>query len=112
MSFDVYDKNEKRADELQEKYGLTMVLHDLFAWEALTEAEVIHLQNYKDREHPRYTGNYDEDSVLSEAFDKKISALNLTESMLTDSCAKELYENGCLELDEAIELQKFRALAE
>ena len=44
----LYEKNEKHADELQDRYGLTMTLHDLFAWEELTEEEVIGIQQYKD----------------------------------------------------------------
>jgi hypothetical protein len=110
MDLAIYEKNEKRADELQEKYGLTMTLHDLYAWETLTEDEVIYLQKYRDCEYPKYTGDCYVDQVLAEAFNKKIALCNLTESMLTDSCAKDLYEGGCLELDEALELQKFRAL--
>jgi hypothetical protein len=110
LDFTIYEKNEKRADELQRKYGLTETLHDLYAWETLTEEEVIKLQSYKNKVLPKYTGNYDTDLVLTEAFEKKLSTLNLTEAMLTNSCARELYEGGCLELHEALELQKLRAL--
>ncbi len=110
MDFVVYEKNEKRADELQEKYGLTMTLHDLYAWEILTEGEVIALQKYKDEEHPRYTGDNNTDKALAEAFEKKIASRNLKETILTDPCAKELYDGGCLELDEAFELQRLRTI--
>lgn len=109
-NFLMYEKNEKRADELQEKYGLTMTLRDLFAEEILTEAEVIALQKYKDIVQPSYTGDTETDSLLTEAFEKKLAELNFTESILTNSGVKDLYTNGCLTLDEAVELQKLREI--
>lgn len=110
MNFDVYEKNEKRADELQDKYGLTMTLHDLFAWEELTEEEVIGIQQYKDRVRPKYTGDYESDMNLQEAFEKEYASWNLSEGQLTDTKAKSLYESCCLDLDEAIELQRLRSI--
>lgn len=110
VDFEIYKQNEKQAYKLQKKHGLTETLRDLYAWEVLTADEVVNLQEYKNRVQPEYTGNYETDKLLAEAFTKKITAMNLTESVLTDICAKELYESGCLELHEAFELQRFRTL--
>ena len=106
----MYDKNKKRADELQKEYGLTETLHDLFAWEELTESEVIGIQQYKDRTRPKYTGDYESDVKLQEAFETEYATWNLSENQLTDEKAKSLYESCCLELDEALELQRLRSL--
>ena len=105
----IYEKNKKRADELQREYGLSETLHDLFAWEELTEAEVIGIQKYYDRTHPKYTGNEESDLKLQEAFEAEVATWNLNEDQLTDSKAKSLYESFCLDLDEALELQKLRS---
>ena len=112
MDFTIYDKNEKRADELQEAYGLTMTLHDLYAWEELTESEVIGLQQYRDRTYPKYSGDYVSDLKLQEAFEKELATWDLREEQLTDPKARSLYESFCLELDEALELQRLRSLTE
>ena len=112
MDLTIYEKNEQRANELQEQYGLTMTLHDLFAWEELTEQEVIGIQRYCDRSHPKYTGEIESDLRLQEAFEKEVVTWNLSEDLLTDSKAKNLYKSGCLELDEAVELQRLRALCD
>ena len=106
----IYDKNKKRADELQAKYCLTETLHDLFAWEELTESEVIGIQQYKDHTRPKYTGDYESDMKLQEAFEKEYATWNLSENQLTDPKAKSLYESCCLDLDEAIELQRLRSI--
>jgi len=110
VDFTTYNKNEKRADELQEKYGLSMTLHDLYAWEELTESEVIGIQQYRDRTYPKYTGDAESDLKLQEAFEKEFAARNLTEDQLIDYKAKSLYENSCLDLDEALELQRLRTI--
>lgn len=106
----IYTKNEKRANELQEKYGLTMTLHDLFAWEELTESEAIGIQQYRDRTYPKYTGEVESDLKLQEAFEIEVSSWNLDADQLKDPKAKSLFESCCLDLDEALELQRIRTL--
>ena len=46
LDWDVYFKNLPGADALQEKYGLSETLKDLYAWEVLSADEVIELQKY------------------------------------------------------------------
>lgn len=106
----IYNKNKKRADELQKKYHLSETLHDLYAWEELTEAEAISIQQYHDRVYPKYTGEIESDLKLQEAFEVKVATWDLDVSKLVDHKAKSLYESCCLELDEALELQRLRAL--
>lgn len=108
----IYDKNKQRADELQQQYGLMETLHDLFAWEELTEEEAIGIQKYFDATHPKYTGEYESDLKLLEAFEKEVATWDISEDQLTDPKAKSLYESCCLELDEALALQKIRLLNE
>lgn len=91
LNWDLYDKNLPAADKLQEQYGLTETLKDLYAWEILTEKEVIGIQAYKDT-HP------DEESDT------------LKESMLTDHKALTCYNSGSITLAEALELQKIRCI--
>ena len=105
----IYNRNKPRADELQKEFGLTETLHDLFAWEELTEEEVIGIQKYRDITYPKYTGDSESDLRLQEAFNKECATWNLSESQLIDHKAKSLYESCCLNLDEAIELQRLRA---
>lgn len=106
--FDIFNKNEQKADALQEKYGLNMTFRDLYACEDLTEEEAIGLQQYRDRTYPKYTGIEEIDSKLMEDFEKEYASWDLDESKLTDSKAKDLYESCCLDIDEALELQRIR----
>lgn len=46
LDWNIYFKNLPKADALQEKYGLTETLKDLYAWEILSADEVIELQKY------------------------------------------------------------------
>jgi hypothetical protein len=108
--FAIYKKNENRANELQKQYGLTETLHDLYAWEELTEAEAVGIQQYRDRTYPTYTGEVESDLKLQEAFEAKVASWDISESQLVDAKAKSLYESFCLDLDEALELQKIRNL--
>lgn len=108
--FTIYNKNEKHAKELQEKYGLINTLRDLYAWEELTESEAIGIQQYRDRTYPKYTGEHESDIKLLEAFEKEVATWNLNEDLLIDTKAKNLYESFCLDLDEALELQRLRTL--
>ena len=107
---EIYEKNEKRANELQEKYGLINTLRDLYAWEELTESEAIGIQQYRDRTYPKYTGDTESDLRLQEAFEKEYVTWDLSADRLVDPKAKSLYESFCLDLDEALELQRLRTL--
>ena len=106
---DIFNKNEQKADALQEKYGLNMTFRDLYAGETITEFEAIELQKFFDKTRPNYTGDWDTDVKLREAYDKETAAMNLTESMLIESTAKMLYESGSLDIRQALELQRIRA---
>ena len=48
------------------------------------------------------------DSKLMEDFEKEYASWDLDESKLTDPKAKGLYESCCLDIDEALELQRIR----
>ena len=106
---DIFDKNEEKADALQEKYSLNMTMRDLYACETITEAEAIELQKFVDKTRPNYTGDWDTDIKLREAYDKETADMNLTEDMIAEPTAKMLYEHGCLNIREALELQRIRA---
>jgi hypothetical protein len=106
---EIFIKNEQKADALQEKYGLNMTFRDLYACETITEFEAIELQKFFDKTRPNYTGDWDTDVKLHEAYDKETVAMNLTESMLIEPTAKMLYESGSLDIREALELQRIRA---
>ena len=106
---EVFEKNEQKADALQEKYGLNMTMRDLYACETITEAEAIELQKFVDKTRPDYTGDWDTDVKLQKAYDKETAAMNLIESMLVEPTAKMLYESGSLDIREALELQRIRA---
>ena len=106
---DIFNKNEQKADALQEKYGLNMTFRDLYAGETITEFEAIELQKFVDKTRPNYTGDWDTDVKLHEAYDKETVAMNLTESMLIEPTAKMLYNSGSLDIREALELQRIRA---
>lgn len=92
LNWDLYDKNLPAADKLQEQYGLTETLKDLYAWEILTEKEVVGIQAYKD-------AHLDDDKSDT-----------LVESMLTDHKALTCYNRGSITLAEALELQKIRGI--
>ena len=106
---EIFIKNEQKADALQEKYGLNMTFRDLYACETITEFEAIELQKFVDKTRPNYTGDWDTDVKLHEAYDKETAAMNLTESMLIEPTAKMLYNSGSLDIREALELQRIRA---
>ena len=106
---DIFNKNEQKADALQEKYGLNMTFRDLYAGETITEFEAIELQKFVDKTRPNYTGDWDTDVKLREAYDKETTDMNLTEDMITEPTAKMLYESGSLEIRQALELQRIRA---
>lgn len=106
---EIFLKNEQKADALQEKYGLNMTVRDLYACETITEFEAIELQKFVDKIRPNYTGDWDTDIKLSEAYDRETAAMNLTEHMITESTAKMLYNSGSLNIREALELQRIRA---
>ena len=109
-TIEVFLKNEQKADALQEKYGLNMTMRDLYAWETITESEAIKLQEFVDKTRPNYTGDWDTDIKLAEAYDKETSAMNLTEHMIVEPTAKMLYNSGSLNIREALELQRIRSL--
>ena len=104
---DIFDKNEEKADALQEKYGLNMTMRDLYAGETITEAEAIELQKFVDKTRP-YTNDWDTLVKIHEAYDKETADMNLTEDMITEPTAKMLYESGCLDIRQALELQRIR----
>lgn len=106
----VFERNAEKADKLQAEHNLFASYRDLYAWEELTEAEVVGLQKYWDATHPRYTGVEAVDSKLMEAFEKEYATWDLDESKLVDAKSKDLYNSGCLDLDEALELQRIRSL--
>ena len=106
---EIFIKNEQKADALQEKYGLNMTLRDLYACETITEFEAIELQKFVDKTRPNYTGDWDTDVKLHEAYDKETADMNLTEDMIIEPTAKMLYESGSLDIRPALELQKIRA---
>ena len=105
---DIFNKNEEKADALQEKYGLNMTMRDLYAGETITEFEAIELQKFVDKTRPN-TGDWDTDTKIHEAYDKETVAMNLTESMLVEPTSKMLYESGSLDIRQALELQRIRA---
>ena len=105
---EIFIKNEQKADALQEKYGLNMTFRDLYACETITEFEAIELQKFVDKTRPNYTGDWDTDVKLHEAYDKETADMNLTESMLVEPTAKMLYESGSLDIRQALELQRIR----
>ena len=105
---DIFNKNEQKADALQEKYGLNMTFRDLYAGEMITEFEAIELQKFVDKTRPNYTGDWDTDIKLREAYDKETADMNLTEDMITEPTAKMLYESGSLDIRQALELQRIR----
>ena len=105
---DIFNKNEQKADALQEKYGLNMTFRDLYAGETITEAEAIELQKFVDKTRP-YTRDWDTLVKIHEAYDKETADMNLTESMLIEPTAKMLYNSGSLDIREALELQRIRA---
>ena len=104
---DIFNKNEEKADALQEKYGLNMTFRDLYAGETITEAEAIELQKFVDKTRP-YTRDWDTLVKLHEAYDKETADMNLTEDMITEPTAKMLYESGSLDIRQALELQRIR----
>ena len=106
---DIFNKNEQKADALQEKYGLNMTFRDLYAGETITEFEAIELQKFFDKTRPHYTGDWDTDVKLHEAYDRETAAMNLTEHMIIEPTAKMLYNSGSLDIREALELQRIRA---
>ena len=105
---DIFNKNEQKADALQEKYGLNMTFRDLYAGETITEFEAIELQKFFDKTRP-YTSDWDTLVKIHEAYDKETADMNLTESMLVEPTAKMLYESGSLDIRQALELQRIRA---
>ena len=105
---EIFIKNEQKADALQEKYGLNMTFRDLYACETITEAEAIELQKFFDKTRP-YTNDWDTLVKIHEAYDKETADMNLTEDMITEPTAKMLYESGCLDIRQALELQRIRA---
>lgn len=109
-TIEVFLKNEQKADTLQEKYGLNMTIRDLYAWETITESEAIKLHEFVDKNRPNYTGDWDTDIKLAEAYDRETSAMNLTEHMIVEPTAKMLYNSGSLDIREALELQRIRSL--
>ena len=104
---DIFNKNEQKADALQEKYGLNMTFRDLYAGETITEFEAIELQKFFDKTRPN-TGDWDTDTKIHEAYDKETADMNLTEDMITEPTAKMLYESGSLDIRQALELQRIR----
>lgn len=106
----IFNKNEEKADMLQEKHGLNMTLRDLYASELLTDSEAIQLQEFIDKTRPIPTGDFDADLKLQEAYQNETVAMNLTEAMITNPTAKQLYMRGSLDIREALELQRIRAL--
>ena len=104
----IFNKNEQKADALQEKYGLNMTFRDLYAGETITEFEAIGLQKFVDKTRPNYTGDWDTDVKLREAYDKETADMNLTEDMITEPTANMLYESGSLDIRQALELQRIR----
>ena len=90
LDWDVYFKNLPVADALQEKYGLSETLKDLYAWEVLSADEVIALQKYNNEMQGRE------------------ELLELDESTLRDVLAIEYYKKGFFTLGEALELQSIR----
>ena len=105
---DIFNKNEQKADALQEKYGLNMTFRDLYAGETITEFEAIELQKFVDKTRP-YTNDWDTLVKIHEEYDKETADMNLTEDMITEPTAKMLYESGCLDIRQALELQRIRA---
>ena len=105
---DIFNKNEQKADALQEKYGLNMTFRDLYAGETITEFEAIELQKFVDKTRP-YTRDWETLVKIHEAYDKETADMNLTESMLVEPTAKMLYESGSLDIRQALELQRIRA---
>ena len=104
----IFNKNEQKADALQEKYGLNMTFRDLYAGETITEFEAIELQKFFDKTRP-YTSDWATLVKIHEAYDKETADMNLTESMLVEPTAKMLYNSGSLDIREALELQRIRA---
>ena len=84
------EDGSKLAAALQEKYGLTETLKDLYAWEVLSADEAIGIQKYRDE--MREGGE----------------PLDLDESMLKDELAVKYYEKGFFSLGESLELQRIR----
>lgn len=109
-SIDIFDRNEQKADALQEKYGLNMTMRDLYASEIITEAEAIKLQAFVDKIRPVRTGDEEVDTKLFEAFYAETEALNLTEDLITNPGVKKIYNGGSLNIREALELQRLRSL--
>ena len=107
-NFEIFKRNAEKADKLQAEHGLFQSYRDLYAWEELTEDEVVGLQKYWNATHPQYTGIEEIDSKLMEGFEKEYASWDLDESKLTDPKAKDLYESCCLDIDEALELQRIR----
>ena len=107
---EIFERNEQKADALQEKYGLNMTMRDLYASELITETEAIKLQTFVDKIRPTRTGDEEVDTKLFEAFYAETEALNLTEDLITDPGAKKIYDGGSLNIREALELQRIRSL--
>ena len=108
-NLEIFEGNAAKADKLQAEHNLLPSLRDLYAWEELTAEEAVGLQEYRDRTYPKYTGIHEVDIALQEAFEKEYATWDLNETKLTDPKAKDLYESFCLEIDEALELQRIRA---
>ena len=107
-NLEIFERNAEKANKLQAEYNLLPTYRDLYAWEELTAEEAVGLQQYRDRTYPKYTGIHETDIKLREAFEKEYATWDLDESKLIDPKAKELYESFCLEIDEALELQRIR----
>ena len=69
-NFEIFERNAEKADKLQAEHGLFQSYRDLYAWEELTEDEVVGLQKYWNATHPKYTGIEEIDSKLMEDFEK------------------------------------------
>jgi hypothetical protein len=106
----VFERNAEKAAKLEAEHNLLPTYRDLYAWEELTAEEAIGLQEYRDRTYPKYTGIETADLALREAFEKEYATWDLDETKLVDPKAKDLYESFCLEIDEALELQRIRSL--
>ena len=107
-NLEIYKRNGEKAYKLAMEHNLLATFRDLYAWEELTAEEAVGLQEYRDRTYPKYTGIHEVDIEIQEAFEKEYATWDLDESKLTDPKAKELYESFCLEIDEALELQRIR----
>ena len=105
-NIEIFERNAEKAYKLAAKHNLLPTFRDLYAWEELTAEEAVGLQQHRDRAHPHYTGIQEIDIELCEAFAKEYATWDLDESKLTDPKTKSLYDCGCLDLDEALELHR------